>query len=436
MVYSQAHYAPGFGERYEESDPLTTLSRGAAARAQLLVRRCSGSARAAYFATAYGDADEIVDRVLTQPGHDVRRDLRAGNGYSRLDADGDRRHPDVAGAQIWVQKTVIDGFHFGDPDYWYAFAGDPGMARIGADSFCERRPSATSCGSPFCDDIVWLAEQGITTGCGGRRFCPNGTVTRGQMATLPGPRARPARRERRTTSATTTANDARGRHQPPRRGPGITGGCADGRYCPDALVTREQMASFLARALDLAGHATPTTSPTTTAVIHEPTSTASRRRRHARLRARTLLPERTGHARRRWRPSCIGPSTEREAPHPIRTILRDQPHRPSTRPACTILVRRASRPLPGARLLAPRPHRRRSTAADPTAAPAPSRSRADALTSARRRSTPRCRGGRAPARRVAERFSCRRVPASARSRAPSTAAWRRRGRGPPACRTG
>jgi len=29
---------------------------------------------------------------------------------------------------------------------------------------------------------------------------------------------------------------------------GITGGCAAGRFCPDAAVTREQMASFLDRA--------------------------------------------------------------------------------------------------------------------------------------------------------------------------------------------
>ena len=29
---------------------------------------------------------------------------------------------------------------------------------------------------------------------------------------------------------------------------GVTGGCATGRYCPDNGVTREQMASFIARA--------------------------------------------------------------------------------------------------------------------------------------------------------------------------------------------
>ena len=29
---------------------------------------------------------------------------------------------------------------------------------------------------------------------------------------------------------------------------GLTGGCGDGKYCPSAAVTREQMAAFLLRA--------------------------------------------------------------------------------------------------------------------------------------------------------------------------------------------
>jgi hypothetical protein len=37
-------------------------------------------------------------------------------------------------------------------------------------------------GSTFEADIERLAAAGITTGCGDGRFCPNGYVTRGQMA--------------------------------------------------------------------------------------------------------------------------------------------------------------------------------------------------------------------------------------------------------------
>jgi hypothetical protein len=34
-------------------------------------------------------------------------------------------------------------------------------------------------------------------------------------------------------------------------GAGITSGCGNGNFCPDALVTRRQMAVFLSKALGL-----------------------------------------------------------------------------------------------------------------------------------------------------------------------------------------
>jgi hypothetical protein len=34
----------------------------------------------------------------------------------------------------------------------------------------------------FHNDIDWLADSGVTGGCGGGNFCPNASVTRGQMA--------------------------------------------------------------------------------------------------------------------------------------------------------------------------------------------------------------------------------------------------------------
>ena len=122
MVYAQAHYAPGFGERYVKETPLTTL-----AEAQQRVRhystpilRLGGS----YLATAYGDADEIVSRVLEQPTTPYRDIFAAGVGYSPTTLT-DSAHADIAGSRVWVQRTTISGLHFGQPDYWYAFAGDP-----------------------------------------------------------------------------------------------------------------------------------------------------------------------------------------------------------------------------------------------------------------------------------------------------------------------
>ena len=122
MVYAQAHYAPGFGERYTIETPLTTLDE-----AQQRVRNYSTPILAlggTFIATAYGDAHEIVSRVLTQGGTTYGDLFRAGRGYSSSTLT-DMAHPDGAGSRVWVQQTSISGFHFGQPDYWYAFAGDP-----------------------------------------------------------------------------------------------------------------------------------------------------------------------------------------------------------------------------------------------------------------------------------------------------------------------
>ena len=104
-------------------------------------------------------------------------------------------------------------------------------------------------GSSFEYDIAWLAESGITAGCGGDRFCPRSVVTREQMASFLGRALR--------LPATTTdffTDDERSAHEADINrlaASGTTGGCAPGRFCPSGSVTREQMASFLVRALGL-----------------------------------------------------------------------------------------------------------------------------------------------------------------------------------------
>jgi hypothetical protein len=110
-------------------------------------------------------------------------------------------------------------------------------------------PFSDLVGSKFYHDILWLAEEGITTGCGNDRFCPNGTVTRGQMATflvrafdLP------------ATGHDYFGDDDSNKHESNinrLRAAGITSGCDDGRFCPDGLVTRAQMATFISKALEL-----------------------------------------------------------------------------------------------------------------------------------------------------------------------------------------
>ena len=110
--------------------------------------------------------------------------------------------------------------------------------------------------SVFADDIDRLAHAGITRGCNppeNSRFCPDAPVTRGQMAAFlvrafgysdPGP----GDRFDDDNGSVFEGDIDRLAHA------GITRGCnppENNRFCPDALVTRAEMATFLARALEL-----------------------------------------------------------------------------------------------------------------------------------------------------------------------------------------
>jgi zinc D-Ala-D-Ala carboxypeptidase len=115
--------------------------------------------------------------------------------------------------------------------------------------------TATSLGSAaFSDtatsiyrhDIDWLAARGITRGCDEGRYCPDALVSREQMASF----------LVRMFQIPPAAHDAfddddESQHEPAINAlaaSGVTGGCRIGGFCPRAPVTREQMAAFLARA--------------------------------------------------------------------------------------------------------------------------------------------------------------------------------------------
>ena len=121
------------------------------------------------------------------------------------------------------------------------------------------------------DPSVWwtpyverLAELEITQGCTASpaRYCPDQPVTRGQMATFltrafdleDGPPA----------GFTDTDGHRRAEAIDALAAARITTGCGENRYCPDAVVTRGQMATFLARALNL------TARPETPVAVNDP----------------------------------------------------------------------------------------------------------------------------------------------------------------------
>jgi len=102
--------------------------------------------------------------------------------------------------------------------------------------------------------IEQLAAEGITGGCGTGIYCPDATVTRAEMAVF-------LLKAKHGTSY--SPPDATGVFMDVPVGywahkwieqlalEGITGGCGVGTYCPNSSVTRAQMAVFLVKTFNL-----------------------------------------------------------------------------------------------------------------------------------------------------------------------------------------
>ncbi len=102
--------------------------------------------------------------------------------------------------------------------------------------------------------IEQLASDGITVGCGNNNYCPTAEITRDQMAVF-------LLRAKHGSSyspppATGIFADVDQGHWAVHwieqlAAEGITAGCGGGNYCPNAIVTRDQMAVFLVRTFGL-----------------------------------------------------------------------------------------------------------------------------------------------------------------------------------------
>jgi glucose/arabinose dehydrogenase len=103
--------------------------------------------------------------------------------------------------------------------------------------------------SIFYGDILWAYATGVTRGCSATKFCPNGVVTREQAASF---LARVLRLPAPSRDYFNDDNDSIHEGDINRLAEaGIARGCAAGRYCPRSAMTREQMASLLVRAYKL-----------------------------------------------------------------------------------------------------------------------------------------------------------------------------------------
>ena len=179
-----------------------------------------------------------------------------------------------ARAAGWVVLSIFVGapdseLPFSDPDdqAWV----DTVMDRIGGgthtqianfSSLASALLIASGCPTPFTDiagtmfekDIAWVYQEGITSGCSATLYCPLAPVTRGQMAAF---LSRALNLPNTATDYFTDDNGTMFENNINRvAAAGITSGCTATTYCPNANVTRGQMAAFLARALHLPNTAT------------------------------------------------------------------------------------------------------------------------------------------------------------------------------------
>lgn len=174
-------------------------------------------------------------------------------GFEDFDGDG---HPDLevlspdGVIRAWAGNTPLAGY---TTETWFL----PADFECSPDTVPYQHEGrfADDEISVFVADIEWLAQTGVTKGCNppfNDWFCPDETVTRGQMAAFLN-RAlalAPAESDFVDTGGSIFEADIGA-----LAAAGITKGCdppANQHFCPGDPVTRGQMAAFLVRALGLA----------------------------------------------------------------------------------------------------------------------------------------------------------------------------------------
>jgi hypothetical protein len=155
-----------------------------------------------------------------------------------------------SGSNLWVHAAFLRTFTIEAAH----LTGDLSMCSSSGTTKCligtfSEAPFTDVDDNPFRADIEWAWAAGITDGCSPELFCPKQPVHRDQMATF---------LDRMFDLAATDADwfdDDNGNTQEAAinrvAAAGITVGCRTRAFCPNATVTREQMAAFISRAAGL-----------------------------------------------------------------------------------------------------------------------------------------------------------------------------------------
>ena len=252
-----------------DSEPRSVIVAGARLRTALGLR---SSNITAIDGVVPAPADTVVHEPTSPVTDDEDPTLDVGNDGENLGIAFDvlPNFPDAVGSvhadaiqairQYSITKGCGDGFYFCPEDVVTRAAMATFLRRaleleeVEGNRFSDVPPGHSHSGS-----IYAIAELGITSGCGdGSRYCPNDPTTRGAMAVF---LARALELEADDVQAERFA-DVPKTH--PFRSAihaiaeqGITVGCREGFFCPEAPVTRGAMATFLARAFIWSGTSPP-----------------------------------------------------------------------------------------------------------------------------------------------------------------------------------
>jgi glucose/arabinose dehydrogenase len=191
--------------------------------------------------------------------------LVAGVGFATSSVvrwnGGDRPTTFISGTQLSARISAADIAEAGTAAV-SVFTPVPGGGLSGAVPFDINATfldvSTSFWASGFIDV---LAHGGITAGCGSRRFCPDQTVTRAQMAiflvrAMDGPADTPPPATG-TVFVDVPADAFAADWIEQLAATGITAGCGHGAYCPDRAITRGEMAVLLLRAQNGASYHPP-----------------------------------------------------------------------------------------------------------------------------------------------------------------------------------
>lgn len=243
-----------------EAEPTSVTVAGARLRTALGLR---SSNITAIDGAAAAPTESVVHEQTPPVSEDEDPTLDVGNDGENLDVSFDivPNFPDAVGSvhadaiqairQYSITKGCGDGFYF-CPDEVVTRAEMATFLRralrlgeVEGNRFSDVPPGHTHSGS-----IYAIAEVGITSGCrDGSRYCPNDPTTRGAMAAF---LARALDLEPGEIQDERFADVPETHQFRPEiyaiAEQGITIGCEEGLFCPDAPVARAALATFLARA--------------------------------------------------------------------------------------------------------------------------------------------------------------------------------------------